>query len=309
MTQDSPLAGRVALVTGAARGLGLAIARTLAQSGATIVIIDLDSEELERARAALDAEDLRVRAVAGSVAVVADSEAMVRSAVGNFGRLDILVNNAGGSAYTPARLEDVTEDDYDRVMDWNVRGTFFCTKAALPALGERGGSIVNLASMSGRAGLPLFSPQYSAAKGAIVALTRNLSQHLGDRGIRVNAVAPGFVKAAERANSVWDSRDNTVILERIPLDAVVRVPSWPMQSSSSRPTSRDTSPDASSTSTAASLLLSAPGHAEWSTSVARSSPLVAPRKPPGHERRLQKGQVSGSCRPRFRTVGVGSRVP
>lgn len=92
MTQDSPLAGRVALVTGAARGLGLAIARTLAQSGATIVISDLDSEELERARAALDAEDLRVRAVAGNVAVVADSEAMVRSAVGNFGRLDILVN-------------------------------------------------------------------------------------------------------------------------------------------------------------------------------------------------------------------------
>jgi 3-oxoacyl-[acyl-carrier protein] reductase len=216
MTQDSLLAGRAALVTGAARGLDLAIARTLAESGAAIVISDLDSEELERARAALDAEDLRVRAVVGNVAV-ADSEAMVRSAVGNFGRLDILVNNAGGSAYTPTRLEDVTEDDYDRVMDWNVRGTFFCTKAALPALGERGSSIVNLASMSGRAGLPLFSPQYSAAKGAIVALTRNLSQHLGDRGIRVNAVAPGFVEAAERANSVWDSRDNTIILERIPL--------------------------------------------------------------------------------------------
>jgi NAD(P)-dependent dehydrogenase (short-subunit alcohol dehydrogenase family) len=102
-------------------------------------------------------------------------------------------------------------------MDWNVRGTFFCTQAALPALKMQGGSIVNMSSMSGRVGLEIFSPQYSAAKAAIVGLTRNLASHLGVYGIRVNAIAPGFISSGERADTIWQSRDNTQVLDQIAL--------------------------------------------------------------------------------------------
>lgn len=217
MPRRGLLDGRVALVTGGARGLGLAIAQALAREGATLVISDLDADALDQAASGFKSAGQEVSTVAGNVAVVADCERMVRSAVDGYGRLDVLVNNAGGSAHTPSKLEDVTEEDYDRVMDWNVRGTFFCTKVALPALKADGGSIVNLTSMSGRTGAEIFSPQYSAAKAAIIGLTRNMAKHLGPHGIRVNAIAPGFVRAGERAEAIWRMRDNTAILSQIAL--------------------------------------------------------------------------------------------
>jgi NAD(P)-dependent dehydrogenase (short-subunit alcohol dehydrogenase family) len=211
------LDGRVALITGAARGLGLAIAETLAREGARLVLSDLDGEGLSAASAGLRSAGHEVRTTVGNVGVVADGEAMVREAVEGFGRLDILVNNAGGSAHTPLKMEDVTEEDFDRVMSWNVRGTFFCTKAALPALKVRGGSIVNMASISGRAGSELLSPQYSAAKAAIIGMTRNLAKHLGPHGIRVNAIAPGFIRSGERAEAIWRTRDESKVLDQVPL--------------------------------------------------------------------------------------------
>ena len=156
-------------------------------------------------------------AVAGNVAVVQDVEAMVGAAVTAFGRLDILVNNAGGSAQTPLRIEDVTEEHFDRVMAWNVRGTFFCAKAALPHLKVRGGSIINMASISGRGGTELVSPQYSAAKAAIIGMTRNLARHLGPHGIRVNAIAPGFIKSSPRVEAIWRTRNEAEVLKTVPL--------------------------------------------------------------------------------------------
>jgi len=214
---DGQLHGRTALVTGAARGLGLAIATCFARQGANLVINDIDGIALEAAASGLREKGYAVKAVAGNVAEVADGERMVRGALDSFGRLDVLVNNAGGSAYTPARLEDVTEEDYDKVMDWNVRGTFFCTKAALPALKVAGGSIINMTSMSGRTGWDIFSPQYSAAKAAIIGLTRNLAKTQGKHGIRVNAIAPGFVPSGERSEAIWRKRDNTRIMDQIAL--------------------------------------------------------------------------------------------
>ncbi|WP_168226775.1 SDR family NAD(P)-dependent oxidoreductase [Rhodoferax sediminis] len=207
----------MALVTGGARGLGLAIAQALAREGSRVVISDLDADALEQAVSGFRSAGQEVTAVTGNVAVVADCECMVRAAVDTYGRLDVLVNNAGGSAHTPPKLEDVTEEDYDKVMNWNVRGTFFCTKVALPALKAQGGSIINLTSMSGRTGAEIFSPQYSAAKAAIIGLTRNMAMHLGPNGIRVNAIAPGFVRAGERAEAIWATRDNTTILNQIAL--------------------------------------------------------------------------------------------
>jgi NAD(P)-dependent dehydrogenase (short-subunit alcohol dehydrogenase family) len=211
------LANRIALVTGGARGLGLAIAQALAREGAKLVISDLDGDALEHAISGLRGAGHEAVSVIGNVAVVADCERMIQSALDSYGRLDVLVNNAGGSAYTPTKLEDVTEEDYDKVMDWNVRGTFFCTKVALPALKVKGGAVINLTSMSGRAGAEIFSPQYSAAKAAIIGLTRNMAKQLGPHGIRVNAIAPGFVRAGERAEEIWRMRDNSAILNQIAL--------------------------------------------------------------------------------------------
>src|SRR5690606_31183408 len=108
-------------------------------------------------------------------------------------------------------------EHFDRVMEWNVRGTFFCIKAALPLLKVRGGSIVNMASIAGRAGTELVSPQYSASKAAIIGMTRNLARQLGPHQIRVNAIAPGFIKSGPRAEAIWKTRDESLVLNQVPL--------------------------------------------------------------------------------------------
>ena len=211
------LTGKVALVTGGAQGIGYAIGSTLARHGARLVLADMNADGCRAAQEQLRSAGAQVVAVAGNVAVVQDVEAMVGAAITAFGRLDILVNNAGGSAQTPLRIEDVTEEHFDRVMAWNVRGTFFCSKAALPHLKVRGGSIINMASISGRGGTELVSPQYSAAKAAIIGMTRNLARHLGPHGIRVNAIAPGFIKSSPRVEAIWRTRNEAEVLKTVPL--------------------------------------------------------------------------------------------
>lgn len=211
------LEGKVAMVTGAARGLGYGIAALLGQKGASVVITDLDSEGLAAAETELRKAGIAVASAVGNVAEVPAIATMVDTAIRAFGRLDILVNNAGGSAHTPLKIDDVTEEYFDRVMDWNVRGTFFCTKAALPHLKVRGGAIINIASIAGRAGTALVSPQYAAAKAGIVGLTRNLAHHLGPLGIRVNAIAPGFIKSGPRVDAIWKTRNEEAVLSLVPL--------------------------------------------------------------------------------------------
>ena len=211
------LTEKVALVTGGAQGIGYAIGSTLARHGARLVLADMNADGCRAAQEQLRSAGAQVVAVAGNVAVVQDVEAMVGAAITAFGRLDILVNNAGGSAQTPLRIEDVTEEHFDRVMAWNVRGTFFCSKAALPHLKVRGGSIINMASISGRGGTELVSPQYSAAKAAIIGMTRNLARHLGPHGIRVNAIAPGFIKSSPRVEAIWRTRNEAEVLKMVPL--------------------------------------------------------------------------------------------
>jgi NAD(P)-dependent dehydrogenase (short-subunit alcohol dehydrogenase family) len=211
------LDGRTAIVTGAARGLGLAIAERLGDAGARLLIADLDSDELARAATELGKRGFEVTTVAGNVAEEETIARVNREALARFGRIDILVNNAGGSAHTPLRIEDVTTEHFDRVIDWNLRSSFFLIQKTLPALRSQGGSIVNMASIAGRAGCELVSPQYSAVKAGIVGLTRNLAHHLGPDGIRVNAIAPGFIKSGPRAEAIWQSRDETKVLGRVPL--------------------------------------------------------------------------------------------
>lgn len=211
------LSGKVAVVTGAARGIGLDIAAALAESGARVVLADLDGEECATAAQRLQERGRVCLAVTANAAMVPDIEAMIAAAVQRFGPPDILVNNAGGSAHTPKQIEEVTEEQFDRVMTWNVRSTFFCVKTVLPHMKGRGGSIINIVSVAGRAGWEGTSPQYSAAKAGVIGMTRNLARHLGPHGIRVNAIAPGFIKSGARAQALWDSRDTTAVMKQIPL--------------------------------------------------------------------------------------------
>jgi NAD(P)-dependent dehydrogenase (short-subunit alcohol dehydrogenase family) len=132
---------------------------------------------------------------------------VVDTTVAEWGQLDVLVNNAGSGAGTPLRIEEVTEEHFDKVFDWNVRSAFFCSKAALPYLERRKGTIVNLSSIAGRAGFDLVSPQYSASKAAVLGLTRNLAAHVGAGGVRVNAVAPGFIRTGPRQEAIWQLYD------------------------------------------------------------------------------------------------------
>jgi NAD(P)-dependent dehydrogenase (short-subunit alcohol dehydrogenase family) len=192
------LDGKVAIVTGAGRGIGRAVARTLAAEGAAVVVNDYGVTPDGRAPSAAPAneavEEIRAaggRAVAhtGSVAVADDVKSLIDAAVGAFGRLDILVNNA--AIMIRNLLADVPDDDWDRQIGVHLRGTFLTCKAAAPLMmQQRSGRIINFTSLSGLAALP-GSNAYTTAKAAILGLTRMLAQELAFYGVTVNAVAPG----------------------------------------------------------------------------------------------------------------------
>ncbi|NEY34557.1 SDR family oxidoreductase [Streptomyces sp. PRKS01-65] len=189
----SEFSGRTALVTGAASGIGLATARRLAAGGAAVVIADYNAEGAEKAAAALTAEGARAAAVAVDVTRAPSVEAAVRFAVDTFGGLDLAVNNAGiGGPSAPTGEYDV--DAYDRVIRTNLDGVFYSMRYELPAMQAtgRGGAVVNVASILGSVAFA-GSPAYVAAKHGVVGLTRTAAAEYAARGIRINAVGPGFI--------------------------------------------------------------------------------------------------------------------
>jgi NAD(P)-dependent dehydrogenase (short-subunit alcohol dehydrogenase family) len=184
--------GRVALITGAARGIGLATARAFAEAGASVVLADL-SEDVEQA--AVQVRELGGDAISCMVDVsdAASCEAMVKTAVEKFGRLDIAFNNAGiGSQEVP--VGDIEESAWRRMIDINLTGVFLGVKYQVPAmLVNGGGVIVNNSSVLGTRALPRTSIEYTAAKHGVIGLTRQLAVNHGPEGIRCLAVCPGLV--------------------------------------------------------------------------------------------------------------------
>jgi NAD(P)-dependent dehydrogenase (short-subunit alcohol dehydrogenase family) len=186
------LAGRCAVITGAGGGLGTAFALGFARAGARVVCADLDAEAARTTADAVGAAGGAAVAVEVDVAHEPSTAAMAAAAVDAFGSVDVLVNNAAIYAgLERAPFHEISVADWDRVMAVNLRGPWLCAKACVAALREGGGSIVNIASATVLSGSPLWA-HYVASKGAIVALSRVMARELGDDGVRVNTIAPGF---------------------------------------------------------------------------------------------------------------------
>jgi len=187
----SKLTGKVAIVTGASKGIGAAIAKSLAAAGASVVVNYASSKAgAEAVVAEIGAAGGKAVAVRGDVSKAADANAIVDAAIAQFGRLDILVNNSGVYGFSP--LENITEEDFHRHFNVNVLGLLLTTQAASKHLGE-GSSIINIGSVVTRI-TPPGSAIYTGTKGAVDAITGVLSRELGPRKIRVNALNPGMIE-------------------------------------------------------------------------------------------------------------------
>lgn len=200
------LDGRVAVVTGAASGIGRGIAVAFAAEGASVVVADFASE-------ADSATVMAEIAAAGGAGLFVHTDVsdetsvreMARRAIERFGRVDILVNNAG--IFTESLLEDMPIDDWDRVMNTNLRGTFLCSRILIGQMLERGdGRIINIASQLGQIG-GTSVPHYVASKAGVIGLTKALAREVAGRGVLVNAIAPGPIETPllERESEEWRS--------------------------------------------------------------------------------------------------------
>ena len=186
------LHGKVAIVTGAAMGLGEAIARRFAEEGARVACVDVRPGPNDAVVDAIRSEGGEALSIEASVAASADARRVAEITLERFGRIDVLVNNAG---ILPSRetVLETTEADWDETMRVNVKGVFLMSRAVLPAMiAQGGGALVNLSSITGVVGLPV-RPAYSASKGAVAILTKQMAVDFGQHGIRVNALSPSFV--------------------------------------------------------------------------------------------------------------------
>jgi 3-oxoacyl-[acyl-carrier protein] reductase len=186
------LTGKVALVTGAAQGIGRAIALLLAQNGADIVASDINLEKAEETAREIEGTGQRAMTIRVDVANSEEVERMVQTILERFGHIDILVNNAGIAR--DRLILRMTEEDWDAVLGVNLKGTFNCTKAVVRHMSkQRSGKIVSIASVVGEMG-NAGQANYSASKAGVIGFTKTIAREFAQRGINVNAIAPGYIE-------------------------------------------------------------------------------------------------------------------
>jgi 3-oxoacyl-[acyl-carrier protein] reductase len=213
------LAGKVAIVTGASKGIGASIAKHLADEGALVVVNYSSSKEgADRVVAEIAKDGGKAVAVQANVARRVEIERLFSEAKKAFGRLDILVNNAGIYEFAP--LENVTEEHFHKQFDLNVLGLILASKEAVKYFGAPGGSIINISSLVATMGIPAASV-YSATKAAVDAVTRSLARELGPRNIRVNSINPGMVETeGMRSSGVGESDMRKQVEAQTPLGRI-----------------------------------------------------------------------------------------
>jgi NAD(P)-dependent dehydrogenase (short-subunit alcohol dehydrogenase family) len=210
------LAGKVALISGAARGMGAAEARLFAREGARVVIGDVLEAEGAAVQAEISAKGGEAVFVRLDVTRESDWEQAVASTVQRFGKLDVLVNNAGIGGV--GRVEETATEAWDRVMEVNAKGVFLGTRAAIPAMRRAGGgSIINISSQLGLVGMDDSSPQYTASKGAVRLLTKTTALQYARDGIRCNSVHPGPIVTPMTERRRAEPAVYQRMLSRIPL--------------------------------------------------------------------------------------------
>ena len=215
------LLGKNAIVTGAARGMGFAIAKALYQEGARVALLDIDEKGVREVARQLDGKENRAFGRKIDVTHKGEINGLVKEVKKLWESVDILVNNAGGALNTPHVLEEIDEKDWNLVIDVNLKGAFLCSQVAIPEMVKQGGGvIVNISALAGHWRASLAGVQYTAAKAGVEGLTRQLAYDWGRAGIRVNAVAPTVTMTGERVQSLWEAKseeEKKKVLKDIPL--------------------------------------------------------------------------------------------
>lgn len=198
---------RVAIVTGSARGFGLAIAEGMAAEGARVVLTDILEDGLNAAVADLTAKGYEAMGVKVDVSNKAQVQDMVKKVTDKWGQIDILVNNAGGGLGTPFGLDEIEEKHWDLVVNVNLKGTFLCCQAVMPVMSKaKKGAIVNISALAAHYRASMAGVQYVAAKAGVEGLTRQLAWDFGPDGIRINAVAPTVTMTGDRTKGLWEAK-------------------------------------------------------------------------------------------------------
>jgi 3-oxoacyl-[acyl-carrier protein] reductase len=209
------LKNRVAIVTGGARGIGKAIVRTFVREGAKVAIVDIEKiKKLEALKKEIKKMDGEVITISCDITKSSEVKEMVSQVQRSLGRIDILVNNAG--IIRRGTIETVTEEDWDRVIEVNLKGTFNCCKAVVDIMKQQGyGKIVNVSSIAGKMGDITSAPGYGPSKAGVDALTKTLARQLAPYGINVNAVSPHAIETEMSAQ--WSEERRGEIIASIPL--------------------------------------------------------------------------------------------
>ncbi len=199
------LEGKVAIVTGAGQGMGSAIAHSLAQQGASVVVNDMNETTAEATVSDIKSYNPKVISYVGNVTDICDVQQMIEHTESHFGHIDVLVNNAGVLRPTP--LLQISEEEWDYVVEGNLKSTFLCSKAVLPSMQQnRLGRIINISSSAGKNVSTIGGAHYTAGKAAVLGLTRHAAKEVAEYGITVNAVCPGLIETEMVRSTISDER-------------------------------------------------------------------------------------------------------